>query len=75
MVQGHTTHKGLSPSRFMTYIPVSQSTHAGHTQSKSTGHCLAFPVDLSRLQEQNNSTLLIPVPVKRGTIMWLPYIK
>jgi len=25
-------HKGLSPSRFMAYIPVNQGTHAGHTQ-------------------------------------------
>src|SRR6056297_2537476 len=34
MVQGSTpAHKGLSPSRFMTYIPVSQGTHAGHTQA------------------------------------------
>lgn len=41
MVQGVTpAHKGLSPSRLMTYIPVSQGPHAGHTQ--------VFPADRFR---------------------------
>jgi hypothetical protein len=38
MVQGVTpAHKGLSPSRLMAYIPVSQGTHAGHTQRFQRG--------------------------------------
>jgi hypothetical protein len=38
MVQeANPAHKGLSPSRFMTYIPVSQGTHAGHTQAFQRG--------------------------------------